>query len=83
MIGTKEQQRQLIDACNLLCEFVDDHLPSGWDIELTMGKGEASVKLIDPSGEEVWTDSPDYGVSTLSDMIESAIETEAARIEAA
>lgn len=70
--------RQLIDAVNLLCQYVDENLPRGWEITLTMRNGEAEATLTDPFGEDVWTDAADYNVSTLRDMCDTAKEREAA-----
>lgn len=73
-----EQERKLIDATNILCEFADKNLPAGWEIQLSMARGEATMELYDPSGAEITTDAADYGTSTLSEMcsMANAIEKE-------
>lgn len=76
---TEDEQRLLISACNLLCEFVGDKLPSGWEIRLSMCRNEATASLIDPSGDEIETDSPDSGIGILDSMCDTAVEIEGQR----
>ena len=71
---TKEQHRALIDASNLLCEFVSKHLPDGWDITMVMRRGEAEMNITDANGTEHFVDSPGHGYSTLVNMCEAAHE---------
>lgn len=60
-------QRKLIDACNYLCEFVSDNLAEGFELTVELRKGEASLSLIDPSGDEVEIGTADSGISTIDE----------------
>lgn len=74
---TKETHKSLIDAVNLLGNFVDANLPPfGWQIKMTLGVNDGCLQLIDPSGQEVATDSPDHGISSFADMCDVAWEIE-------
>jgi len=67
-------QKKLIEACNTLCHFIGEKLPASWEIRLSMYQGESTIALIDPSGKEIETDSPDWGVSTVSELVDVANE---------
>ncbi len=67
-------QKKLIAACNLLCEHASEKLPPSWEIRLSLFKDEASMSLIDPSGEEIECDSPDWNIATIDDLCVSANE---------
>lgn len=67
----EETQKKLIAACNLLCEHADNRLPSLpslWEIRLSMFKGEATMSLIAPNGEEVFSEAPDWGIASIDDL---------------
>lgn len=70
----KKTQRDLIDACNLLCEFIMDRIPKGWEIELTMGSEDAGVCLRSPHGEYIHSDCEDNNTSSISALCDDAIE---------
>lgn len=40
-------EQQLIDATNLLCDYVSQHLRPGWNMTLTMNNEEAYLTLED------------------------------------
>lgn len=68
------QQKKLIDACNLICEHIGAHLPDGWQIVLAIDRDEASLSLVDPDGEDVDYFGDSYN-SSIQDAIDHAIES--------
>jgi hypothetical protein len=70
--------RELIDACNTLCEHIGKAICPGYEIVLRMRIGEAEIALLDISGNEIETDSPDYGVSTVRELCMASFEHQAA-----
>lgn len=70
-----ETQKQLIDACNVLCKHAADKLPEWWDIELVICAGEASFNLCAPNGESVDAEW-DAEISAIDALCVTAIERE-------
>ena len=68
--------QELIDACNLLCEFVGKNLPADYEIALIMRADEAECNLIDIEGDEVEVIG-DRGRSTIAEMCVVARERDA------
>ncbi len=73
---TTQTHKALIDAVNVLGRFADKNLPSGWRIDLELGVDEGCLILIDPSGNEIHRDSPDYGISSFADACDTAWDIE-------
>lgn len=48
-------ERQVSDACNLMC-IEADRLPPGYRLSLACENGEASLELLDPDGNEIEID---------------------------
>ena len=64
-------QKLLISSMNLLCEYVKEQLPRGWQIELVMTSTEAHIALYDQYFEEVHVDS-ESGIRILHSMCQAA-----------
>lgn len=62
-----DDHRALIQASNLLCQYVDEHLPLDYEIHLVMTSYEAYMELFDPWGNEI-TVTPDADASELYQM---------------
>jgi hypothetical protein len=62
----------LIDAVNLICEFVEGNLPQGWNLSLTMNSEDASLELLDPNGDDVDIGTSDPGYSNLAQACDDA-----------
>ncbi len=77
MHADEETQKKLIAACNLLCEHVQNKLPDGWTITLTMDSEESSLTLTNPDGDDVESHH-DHDVSGVDGMCVTAIEAEEA-----
>ena len=69
---TNKQHQELIDACNLLCRFVEENLPADWEIVLHMGSEEAYLDLINPEGDDIEFSTADQGESTIAGLCEDA-----------
>lgn len=78
-----DTDRELIDACNTLCEHVGKAICSGYEIVLRMRIGEADIALLDIAGNEIETYSPDHGVSTIRELCMSSFEHQAANSQRA
>lgn len=74
-----ERHKELIAACNLICDHVCDRLPEGWELVLTMRAGEPEMSLFNPDGDEVETQSADSGCSSIDAAVWDAIDTERSR----
>lgn len=70
-----DDHRALIQASNLLCKYVDEHLPLDYEIHLVMTSIEAYMELFDPWGNEI-TVTPDADASELYQMCCDAKEHE-------
>lgn len=70
-----DEHRALIQASNLLCQYVDEHLPLDYEIHLVMTSYEAYMELFDPWGNEI-TVTPDADASELYQMCCDAKEHE-------
>ena len=70
-----DEHRALIQASNLLCQYVDEHLPLDYEIHLVMTSYEAYMELFDPWGNEI-TVTPDTDASELYQMCCDANEHE-------
>lgn len=68
--------KQLIDACKLLCEYAEKRLPDGYFLNLTVQRGESSLHVCDPDGDSIEFES-DRDVSSWRSAIEKAWEHEA------
>lgn len=68
----KEQQQALIDAVNLICEFVEENLPEGWSLSLAMNSEESYLELTNPNGDDVDIPSAEYGHSGLAQACDEA-----------
>lgn len=53
MMHEKFEDKNLIDAMNLIGTYVADNLPEGWRITITLEGGEGFVQLHDPVGNEI------------------------------
>lgn len=75
--------KRLIAAINLLGEYAEKNLPSGYEIILHFAKEEASMDLIDPIGFDVEVQSPDRGQSSFAEacLIAKEIEITASKSE--
>jgi len=76
----KAKQKSLIDAMNLLGEFVAENMPDSdgvWEIRLCMNRDESYIDLIDPNGNEIECQSADQGTSTIQELCDTANEREA------
>lgn len=71
----RDEHRALIQASNLLCQYVDEHLPLDYEIHLVMTSTEAYMELYDPWGNEI-TVTPDTDASELYLMCCDAKEHE-------
>lgn len=68
-----DPNRALIDASNLLCRYVQEHLPDQYEIHLVMASHEAYIELIDPWGNEICV-TPDMDASEIYLACLDAIE---------
>lgn len=77
MSSKEPTDRELIDAVNLLCDFVSDRLPDGWQLSLVMSRDEAYLELMGPDGDtHPDADSGGDG-SSIRNSVEYAIEAQA------
>lgn len=74
MATSEECHRQLIDACNLICEHVSENLPSGWELLLSMCADEAELTLLNPDGDRVELRAAEWRRSLIDDACEEARE---------
>lgn len=72
---TKEKHKQLIDAVNLIAEYVGESLSAGWSLSIVMVRGEATLELVDPKGNEVEYGDVDHGESSLVAACEASYWT--------
>ncbi len=68
----RETQKRLIEACNLICEYVSSRLPEYWQVVLTIEKDDVNLELLNPDGEDCFVDSVDYGISVIDDLCVAA-----------
>lgn len=68
--------RELIDACNLLCEYVEKSLPADYEIALVMRGSESECILYDVEGRDVEVIG-ELGRSLIAEMCEVARERDA------
>lgn len=62
---------ELIDAVNLICEYVGSNLPEHWEIKLNMSSIECTMDLISPDGRDVEYET-ERGLSALRSIVETA-----------
>ena len=70
----KPIDRQLIDACNLLCEYAIDRLPEGFELVLSVEDGEATLSLFDADCNDVEFENGDREISSWREAIETALD---------
>ena len=68
--------KELIDAANLLCRFVETNIPRGCRLDVCMSRDEAYLSLTDPDGEDRELPTADAGVSSIRDACEVAMDIE-------
>lgn len=56
--------KRLINALNLICEYVEDHLEPGWELIIKIENGESSMSLIRPDSTEEHVDA-EHSVSQI------------------
>jgi hypothetical protein len=74
--GAGVESKQLIDAVNLIAEYIGEHLPEDWSIKMTFDAQEASMILVKPDGDHV-ADFGDGDRSSIIDACEFATENDA------
>lgn len=62
---------QLIESLNFICGHIDECLPEGYEIRVSLRRNASSVELFDRDGEVIELDPP-FGVSCLNVAIEAA-----------
>lgn len=82
MISRDLDHKALIDAVNLLCEYAESKIASGWEVHLICRAGESELTLLDPSGEEhevhsdrdwsTWAEACDVSAASQHDWCASA-----------
>lgn len=73
---TRAQHQELIDAVNLICDYAQKNLPSGWSIDLTLARDECSSELFDPMGDEIEDTFGESGISSIAAMCDHAHQVE-------
>ena len=71
------ERQDLIDAVNLICGYVNSHLPKDWEINLKMTSVDASISLEDPAFNVCDNGLFDGDSAMLVDMCNFAQEAEA------
>lgn len=70
-MADKKMAKALVDAMNLVSDYVEKNLAEGWSIKVDLTREETCVELFDPNGDLVYVDN--YGC-TIRDMCEVSVE---------